>query len=304
MKKSFSLVEIIFVIVVLSIVAGGTFDYILGVFRVYVRANSIDTMQNDLDIALTEISNRLSYRIKDSVIYGGTATPLFNAGVRNGTLEWIGYDGEGMMGMWDDTVTVQAVMPGWSGFIDRGKLTPTTLLSLGSNLDFANQIITELSNNKVTLSNSRAVLIIPRENKLITSYGWYQTTTPSPKSYFIINGYSDSDSGIGTNYNIFNGTDFDDITDTDRYYLSWSAYALELNASSKHLNFYYNYQPWNNETYQDGNRALMLKNVIEFSFWQNGNSIWIKLCVDSNNTDTISERNKSLYGFCKERVVY
>jgi prepilin-type N-terminal cleavage/methylation domain-containing protein len=289
-RRAFTLIEIIFVIVVLSIIAGGTFSYILDVYRVYVRANSVDTMQNDLDIAMTQIANRLSYRIKDSIIYGKGANQLLGAGERNNTLEWIGYDREGLMGMWDGS----KIQAGWSGFIDRSTITTSSLTTLGSNLDYANQIISSLSYSLVDLTSGGVALITPRDiEEDITSYSWY-TTAPPQKNYYIVSGYSG---------NTLTGTDFDNITNTDRYYLSWTAYALDLN-NSRDLNLYYNYRPWNGNIYTSGLRALMLKNVTLFTFWQVNSTLWFKICVDSNNTDNISESNSSNYGFCKERFVY
>jgi len=317
MKKAFTLVEIIFVIVVLSIVMGGTFDYILSVYRTYVKANSVNTMQNDLDITLTQIANQLSYRIKDSVIYGGGANELFNRTNEsdNSTMEWISYSRESMLGLWDSGQS--AIMPGWTGFIDRAHIdttaSPQTLISSGSNLEFANKIINELSNdgiNEVNLTTSEVALIIPREDKDVSVYGWYCTKATNQcdsNNSFVVN-CQGATGGSCPNPETFSlvetggNTDFASITNTDRYYLAWSAYAIDRDDTN--LTFRYNYRPWLGETKNSGKSALLLKNVTLFNFWQDGNTIWLKICIDSSNSDTISENNNSSYGFCKERVIY
>ena len=325
MKKSFTMIELIFVIVVLAIVAGGTFEFILRIYQSYAKARTVDTLQTELDLALTQISNRLAYRIKDSMIYGGggVARPLTPIdGVKSNILEWISYDREGLMGMWNGS----AVVPGWSGFSDRNLMVDIDgaspryeIKSLGSNLNYANQIITELSRvdattSRVDLTNNRVALIIPGDSSDM-EYGWYGQ---SGNNAFIVNcadgvcnngeddlRYSTSDPEYSTSDpNIH--FDFADRNDTDRYYLAWSAYAL-VRESDRNLTLYYNYQPWSNSSPNEYKQALgspLLRNVTKFEFKQQGNTIWIKICVDSENEDTLSLEDDSEYGFCKERVVY
>ncbi len=308
MKKSFTMIELIFVIVVLAIIAGGTFEFILRVYQTYSRAKTVDLLQTEIDLALTQIANRLSYRIKDSVIYGGSEQYLHDD-VQEDILEWISYDNEGLMGMWNGS----AVVPAWSGFIDRTLATDNTIKSLGSNLNFANQIVQSLSNNRVSLTNDRVALIIPNSDGFIR-YGWYGSDEGN--NSFIVH-CSDGSCADGEDDFTYSSTDpeydetkFLDVVNntetggTDRYYLAWSAYSLVRNTANNELRLYYNYQPWAGDDYNDGSNSLLLENVNLFQFWQGGNVIWIRICMDSNNSDTLSLESSSTYGFCKERAIY
>ena len=324
MKKSFTMIELIFVIVVLAIVAGGTFEFILRIYQSYARVRTVDTLQTELDLALTQISNRLAYRIKDSLIYGGFPVRELTSdiGVQQDILEWISYDREGLMGMWNGS---DAVVPGWSGFSDRNLMVDIDgasrlyqIRSLGSNLNYANEIIKSLSYGDVDLTNNRVALIIPGNDTDI-KYGWYGE---AGNNAFIVN-CSSASSGSCTNLNDDTFTyssddpeyntdsdinfDFADRNDTDRYYLAWSAYALVRN-SDRNLTLYYNYQPWSDtgaNQYDNGAKStILLQNVTRFNFKQQGNTIWIKICMDSKNEDKLSLKDDSDYGFCKERVIY
>lgn len=322
MRKSFTMVEIIFVIVVLAIIAGGTFEFILKIYQSYARAKTVDTVQTELDLALTGLSNRLAYRIKDSVIYGGSATKLTSTTpIQENILEWISYDREGLMGMWDSTKS--AVVPGWSGFSERNLMPNdgSQLISLGSNLNFANQIIESLSNGKVSLdtddiSKNRVALIIPSDDTTMR-YGWYNQAGNNAFIVRCSNGNcNDENNFTYVTTGIYRDTEssftFADRNDTDRYYLAWSAYALVLDTNTKELKLYYNYQPWADsdpDEYTDTapnnpSNSILLRNVNKFQFKQQGNTIWLKICMDSGEEDTVSLDDTNSYGFCKERIVY
>jgi len=45
------------------------------------------------------------------------------------------------------------------------------------------------------------------------------------------------------------------------------------------LTLYYNYQPWENETYHDGKSTLLIEHVSTFRFTQIGETIRLKLCI-------------------------
>lgn len=319
MKKSFTMIELIFVIVVLAIISGGTFEFILRIYQSYARVRTVDTIQTELDLALTQLSNRLAYRIKDSVIasdnsgnfheLNNTEPAYVTLNPNMNVLEWISYDRESLMGMWNGS----AVVPAWSGFSDR-KAMPndgSQLISLGSNLNFANQIINSLSNGSVNLTNDRVALIIPNDDGVMR-YGWYNQ---EGNNSFIVNCSSPSGGSCTDGDYIFDlsasdpefAFKFSDRNDTDRYYLAWSAYALERNTTNNDLYLYYNYQPWSNTApniYKEGTQSLLLQNVVSFDFRQQGNTIWLKFCMDSNNSDTLSLNSNDTYGFCKERIVY
>ena len=88
---------------------------------------------------------------------------------------------------------------------------------------------------------------------------------------------------------------------TERYKLSWTAYAIapeDIDGDGIFdLVLYSNYQPWNGESLFDGKKHTLMKNVSVFKFSENGGVIRFKLCtVEPISTD-------SNISTCKEKVV-
>ena len=65
------------------------------------------------------------------------------------------------------------------------------------------------------------------------------------------------------------------------------------------LTLYYDFQPWNGQTYQDGRHSVLMNNVSTFRFKAVGSLIKIQLCVSDANISTTKE-----YSICKEQTVF
>lgn len=65
------------------------------------------------------------------------------------------------------------------------------------------------------------------------------------------------------------------------------------------LTLYYNFQPWNGQTYLDGDHAVLMNNVSTFRFKAVGSLIKVQLCVSDANISTTKE-----YSICKEQTVF
>lgn len=314
------MVEIVFIIVILSIVAGGTFEYVFRVYQNYVRVNAVDKMQTDLDLALNQITNRLSHRIKGSTIgvievtdSNFTALKDIEEFKNYKILEWIGVDREGMLG-------------GWSGIISSDYRDKYELESIESNLSFANEVISTLSGvnldrNIDELNESSVALIFPSnylDEYNVSRYGWYNSFKDNSEYYrSYIYRVRNLDIDTFESDREFNSSLIGKIDSgggiknmPNKYYLAWSAYGLKLDGKS--LNLCYNYRPWNlastdsndtNGTFQTINNGTcrpLLQNVERFRFRQDGNVIRIKICVDSSNSDEV---DGEVYSFCKERSI-
>ena len=110
---AFTMIELIFVILVLGIVAAIGSSIIAKIYESYIYSRSINELQSKTELALTQISKFLSFRIKGSTIAridDNNITSLLNADGHYKILEWIGYDNEGFEGNGSN--------PGWSGFVD------------------------------------------------------------------------------------------------------------------------------------------------------------------------------------------
>ena len=289
MKKAFSLIEVIFVLVILGIVASISSQIIVQVYESYITQNAIYRTSLKTELAANQIVNRLTYAIQGTTVakepnkdynssnMGTTWAMLEDIDVMNNPnhkkfimLEWIGYD--------NDSFSAGAT-PYWSGVANYESATATEFESLGSKLSKASEIIKNLSDNKVDLNGSLedpAVLFMNSNDYDVKCMGLIDEANTS--CIFKVQ------KRIGTENKLtFTGTVPKEVT--ERYKLTWSAYALvpEKQPNGLYdLNLYYNYQPWNNETYKDGKKKLLINNVSVFKFTENGGTIQFKLCATEN----------------------
>lgn len=301
MKKAFTMIELVMVMVIMGIVASIGADIIASMYMNYLRSRTINALESKTEIVLEQISKRLQYRIKDSVIArkSGDKTllslPAYDGSdTQYNILEWIGYSNESFLG---------TPRPGWSGFIDLDSVdtnkisTPPTLKTSGSNLADANKTISALTNGAVDLVSVGEVAIIFKGIAYNASdFGW---------------GNPNSD-GIATLKVKRSTDDIFEVMDTtlpteisEQYYLAHTAYAIvptDINASTGffNLNLHYNYQPWSGDDYNDSTPSILAENVSLFRFKQDESILRLKLCLhDDNKTGT-----DDYIVICKEKVIY
>lgn len=319
MKKAFTLIELIMVIVVLGIVAVMGTDIVTSMYTNYLRSRAINQLEHRTNLALDMISKRLSYRIKESTIgriRNAAGTGAF-VSVESGLtenhqiLEWIGYSNESLNG------NGGAMQPGWSGLVDlyHPDTNLTTIRTPGSDLSMAGTIIQNLTDGDVTMANGRvAILFKDQSNPDINEYGWNGTDGNNTVKV------------TSNNNQIFNVVAGEQLpTDTlgnpemtEHYYLAHSAYAIVPDSTPAdtdgvfNLDLFYNYQPWNNERYTSNraSRTRIAENVSLFRFTQTNGMLVIKLCL-SDNFQNIADKGSGLVldggGFqfrvCKQKVV-
>ena len=131
MKKAFTLVELIFVIVILGILSVMSTELILNVYKNYVYSKAINELESKVEIALEQISSRLTDRIRHTTIARLPAGAVFPAGGRafvainettpaHAILEWYGQSSESRFfatGL--NANNIDNVVYGWSGFLHR-----------------------------------------------------------------------------------------------------------------------------------------------------------------------------------------
>ncbi len=315
MKKhsAFTLLEVIFVLVILGIVASIGSSIIIQVYENYITQKAVYTISTKTELAVTQMVNRLSHRIQETTIskdhtkylafYNGTGTVDTNdsididdipqTGSKYTTIEWIGYD--------NDSYDANA-SPSWSGIGNYETATHTSFDSPGSDLSTTATIMNNLSNGKVDLTNAHpaAVLFYQQDNYYQTSKEYdYSCMGLIPNS---IGGTTECIFPVQQNGNhAFTFTTDRTKIITERYKLAWSAYTLapEPNTEGQFdLVLYSNYQPWNDENYiQNGNRKILVKNISVFKFSERAGVLQFKLCA----TEKIS--NEMNISSCKEKVV-
>ena len=303
MKKAFTLIELIIVIVIMGVLSNITFDILSRLYKNYIHTKELNKLNTQLDNALNMISVVLRDRVRNSVII--TKYPhdfsdsdsdkvdfrpiseLKDGETEYKILEWINKDYEARNGMWDDSV--KHIQTGWSGFIDLGykehnvSTNPKVyqLTTFDSNFTIVKLIdknITKaLGYDEDPFESNTTTLIFSGNDlggdivlDLNHSYGWYYNEDKGreARAVFGILGYKTdrNSSGLYTEFNISNITRNDDNTLYSRYFLTRTAYALVPIE--------------NNETRDDGKKIndFNITFVYNYQPWQGD---WFK---DGNKT--------------------
>jgi len=303
-KRGFTMLELVFVIVILGIVASIGASLIAQVYESYIVQRALHRTSVKAELAAMQIANRLTYRISSSVIGRKlpTGTPaneyLPLDQVPDDSykiLEWISYD--------NDSFSAQS-KPGWSGFcdVDSNDTNRTAISTPGSNLVGSTSTI--ISNLGGAISDAAIIFAgheySPTINYIANCMGFTDSTCISPVS------------SVDNNITI-RVTDNNVKVMTDQYKLVWSAYAVvptaltsteltdrgfKSGATIYDLALHYNYQPWKGDTYLDNTtlNSTLITNVESFRFVGKGDTVRFKICVVESIGDT-SIRS------CKEKAV-
>lgn len=293
MKKAFTMLELVFVIVIMGIVASIGAEIIAKLYENYINTRSINKLQSQTNLVLDQIAKRLTHRIKDSVIgqiNTNTYVVLSDANASYPIIAWVGKNYEGFLG--DENTT------GWSGFVDIKSISTnkTQIKTNGSHLEKAEDIIKALSYGTIDInsafpSTDNAVLIFKgKDDYNVSRYGWDGAADAN---------YTYKIKRNGNETILFDPNDKNVTTAYEQYDLAWTAYALvpEGDSDDFNLTLKYNFQPWDGDDYNDGNTSVLMEHVSSFKFMQYGETIRLKLCIKDDKVD-------DEYGFCKEKVVF
>ena len=310
-RQAFTLIELVMVIVILGIVSMIATDIIANMYKGYIQTKIINDLEQKTEIVIEQITKRLQYRIKPSMIARKKGTneflamnsPDINTSNAN-MVEWIGYDNDSLLGEHNGSFSA----PGWSGFIDVDSADTNNssrlLVSPGSNLTFLERTIKALSYGKVSLGlagkNRPAVIFkCAQKNNGLAQYGWdFDKTDIKDHNFTLrVTRYVDKIFLIDNNQQDLNRSI------CEQYYLAWTAYALVPEGSDDddfNLTLKYNYQPWHGDKYSDNGTSsqLLAEHVSTFRVMQIGETLRVKICIqDGNITGTP-------VGFCKEKAIY
>jgi len=285
LRKGFSMVELVFAIVVLGIVSSIAAQIIVKVYENYITQRALHRTSSKTELVASQLVNRLAYAIPDTIIARLNASTFNSINVVSAKtysiLEWVGYDAESFN-------YTQA--PGWSGFCDVDASSLNTLVTSGSTLGNADDVIGHLSGTDAkTLGNSAVFFPNTFDENSIGYAGQTGTTSVSTV-----------DSGTGSTLTLdapTSGT----RTITEHYKLAWSAYAIvpvQQTNGLYTLNLHYNFQPWDGDPYTNGTQTTLIRNVSVFNFTGTGNTIRFKLCTQENIGGTYPITT------CKEKAVF
>jgi len=277
MRSALTMLEMIFVIIILGIVSSIGAEIIANVYESYIVQRAQYRANAKTELALQQIANRLRYAIPNTIyaVSSDAYIPITNISGDAEALQWVGYDADSFEAIACGSDTASCRKSGWSGFIDLNASTATSLVTPGSRPEKADGIIQNLGGSGLAGS----YLYFPD--------GFYTQVT----------GGSD---GTGTSSGTLTVTSVAGNTIYERYKLAWSSYALVVEGGD--LKLYYNFPPLPGSLspYSNGSSSLLLKNVISFRFKGSEGSMRIKLCVN----EKIGEGTDAIVASCKEKVVF
>jgi len=276
MRNAFTMLELIFVVIILGIVASIGSSIIADVYTSYIVERGQYRSNIKTETALSQIANRLRYAIPGTV---GYRTAIGNAFVNlssaaavpaNATvLQWVGYDGDSFEAIDSGAATGATRRPGWSGFCDINAYVPaaTALPTPGSNMALATAIVANLNGN---IANA-------------------QIYFPDGTNYGIAGGAGESitlDAAIPVGSEIY-----------ERYKLAWTSYALSVEGDDLFL--YSHFAPTVASPLAGGSRNLLMEDIANFRFRVTEGAIRIKICKAEGTLDI----NDTVHA-CKEKVIF
>ena len=311
MKRAFTLLELVVVIVVLGIIAMMSFNAIMNIYSNYFQTKTVNELETQTEIALEQISKRLEHRIKPSVIArktDGAFLALNDSGVNLNAeyeiLEFIPYAYE----IFNDVPSGNKAGR-YSGYADLAKSSPATgLISLGSN--FTTGVVETIKD--LTCREDTNATCVDFKNKdggvvaifsdvyynVQSSFGYSNGTVPVSLDIAKVGVKS-------TDGNTLEISGFGGKQISEQYHLAYTANAIvpEQSADPKDaangvfdLNLYYDYRPWMGEKYKpNGEKAILAKNVTRFVFTEKNGVIVLKLCMRAKNSEITICKSKAVY---------
>ena len=320
MKRAFTLLELVVVIVVLGIIAMMSFNAIMNIYSNYFQTRTVNELETQTEIALEQISKRLEHRIKPSVIArktDGAFLALNDSGVnldaKYEILEFIPYAYEIFNDVIsfdaNDNVIEQGGKAGrYSGYADLAKSSPATgLISPGSNFTTGVvETIKDLTCRDET-RDATCVDFTKKDGGVVAIFSdVYYNVQDSFGYKGDITKLDIAKVGVkSTDGNTLEISGFGGKQISEQYHLAYTANAIvpEQSADPKDaangvfdLNLYYDYRPWMGEKYKpNGEKATLAKNVTRFVFTEKNGVIVLKLCVRAKNSDITICKSKAVY---------
>ncbi len=308
LKPAFTMLELIFVIIILGIVASIGSQIIVKVYDSYITQRALHRSSIKTELAATQLANRLAYSITGTVIGRKADNSTFLAiedipvtDTNYQTLEWISYDADSF-GAVTSTTTPLGRRPVWSGYCDVNASSATTISTPGSRLTKLDDIISNLSNAGSGITNSAILFPSTYTSRTV---GFWDGAAGNTDNIHTVS----SDSTVDAILNISSLTG---KTIKEHYKLAWTAYAIRpinqrtmlgtaggVDNNVYDLQLLYDYQPWQGESYNSPNAKskILIRNVSVFKFTGSGTTIRIKICQRENIGENYTITT------CKEKAV-
>jgi prepilin-type N-terminal cleavage/methylation domain-containing protein len=296
MKKAFTMLEMIFVIVIMSVISTMTFGMIAQFYEAYIQKEAAGQLETETKVMVEQIAAHLQNAIKESVVVLGSSSNCVGhiSNVPSSTtlpgIAWVGENVEGRLGVWD--ATKGQYMPGWSGYADLNQSDTIKIVTTGSDLTNLETIIDDLSGNSGSLSNNFSAVYFVGDGTIANAcdeFINYNIANKFPTFMYPINSF------LGSTLKF--DTAKQPTTIKEHYKLAWSAYAIVLNGTN--LELVYNFRPWSStkNTIALGDRTTLGENISTFAVKYESGLIRFNVCI-----------TKDINGYpttvCKEKVVF
>ena len=307
MKRAFTLLELIIVIVILGIIAMMSFNAIMNIYSNYFQTRTVNELETQTEIALEQISKRLEHRIKPSVIArkpSGGFLSLNDSRVNLNSgyeiLEFIPYAYE----IFNDVPSDSNKAGRYSGYVDLADSSPTTgLISPGSN--FTTEVIETIKDLTCKDDASGCVDFENKDGGVVAIFSDVYYDVQNSFGYQGISNLDIAKVGVkSTDGDTLEISGFANKQISEQYHLAYTANAIvpEQSADPKDtangvfdLNLYYDYRPWMGQGYKNGEKATLAKNVTRFVFIEKNGVIVLKLCMRAKNAEITICKSKAVY---------
>lgn len=310
MKKAFTLIELVIAITITAILASIGTEIISTVYQNYIQTRSITKLEAQTELAITQISKRLQYRIKQTLVgyeyERGKYKDMIKCEADCG-IAWY-------MQSYESRRLGEANKTGWSGVINKATIAGNEInLSPGygdedvQNLKEVNKIIESITSKEVLKENRIALIFKQIEDKASKNY--YEGNDPNKvyKAYFSGN-------------NIIIDKKNENIGDEleDLYYLSHTINRIYIDKKDNFdkvggdLILETNFLPWD-----DKNKisSTIAKNVTTLRFtnfakennsennFVGSNGLILKICIKDPNLKVGKKDNDPHLEVCKVKAI-
>ncbi|PPB59235.1 prepilin-type N-terminal cleavage/methylation domain-containing protein [Campylobacter hyointestinalis subsp. hyointestinalis] len=182
MKKAFTLIELVIAITITAILASIGTEIISTVYQNYMQTRSITKLEAQTELAITQISKRLQYRIKQTLVgYEKNGYKDITDCKEDCGIAWY-------MQSYESRRLGEANEIGWSGVINKATIAGDKInLSLGydnvQNLEKVKEIIKSITSKEVSEKNRIALIFKQIEDKASENY-YNGNTNKVYKAYF------------------------------------------------------------------------------------------------------------------------
>jgi len=297
LRRAFTLIEVVFVLIIIGILASLGSDILFQAYQSYLISKNVNNSAHKSDVAIEVIAKRLSYRVPytETVVSENDITNIQTLSITNPfeykILQWIGRVYESFIGQWDGSYFI----PGHSSFIDldSSQTSEASFLTSGSKLSITQDVVLNLYGKDLSAIDNGCVVLFPSPLSGGSVINHYYSLGGGASQYQIY-----TQSGDEEHFYFKDSISSKELY--ENYYLACTAYALvpQDNANGRvDLYLYYNYRPWLGETYLDGEKRLLVSNVTKFNFRRKDRAVELKLCA----SEGIGDYNAT---FCSAKVVF